>query len=401
MNFKKTALGIEFGSTRIKAVLIDENQSPVASGGYEWENKLEDGIWTYSMEDVHKGAQECFASLRNDVKEQFGVELSEVGSIGISGMMHGYLPFDKDGRQLAKFRTWRNTVTGEAAEKLTEGDIDILVCTTIIETGVDVPNVNTLIIENADRMGLAQLHQLRGRVGRSSRRASAYCTFTRDKQLSETAERRLSAIREFTQFGSGFKIAMRDLEIRGAGNLLGAQQHGHMEAVGYDMYIQLLSEAVAMQQQGEENYQPKRDCQVDISINAHIPDDYITSYPQRIAVYKRIADIHSKEDSMDVTDELIDRYGDPPESVLGLIKVALLRNTAADNGIYEITQRANMLLLFVNEIDKQVLARLAVLKGRVMASASQKPYFSVRLKNGQNAIDCLVEIIEALTAPAA
>ena len=286
-------------------------------------------------------------------------------------------------------------------KKLTEGDIDILVCTTIIETGVDVPNVNTLIIENADRMGLAQLHQLRGRVGRSSRRASAYCTFTRDKQLSETAERRLSAIREFTQFGSGFKIAMRDLEIRGAGNLLGAQQHGHMEAVGYDMYIQLLSEAVAMQQQGEENYQPKRDCQVDISINAHIPDDYITSYPQRIAVYKRIADIHSKEDSMDVTDELIDRYGDPPESVLGLIKVALLRNTAADNGIYEITQRANMLLLFVNEIDKQVLARLAVLKGRVMASASQKPYFSVRLKNGQNAIDCLVEIIEALTAPAA
>ncbi len=120
MDFKKTALGIEFGSTRIKAVLIDENQSPVASGGYEWENKLEDGIWTYSMEDVHKGAQECFASLRNDVKEQFGVELSEVGSIGISGMMHGYLPFDKDGRQLAKFRTWRNTVTGEAAEKLTE-----------------------------------------------------------------------------------------------------------------------------------------------------------------------------------------------------------------------------------------------------------------------------------------
>ena len=285
-------------------------------------------------------------------------------------------------------------------KKLTEGDIDILVCTTIIETGVDVPNVNTLIIENADKMGLAQLHQLRGRVGRSSRRASAYCTFTKDKQLSEIAEQRLSAIREFTQFGSGFKIAMRDLEIRGAGNLLGAQQHGHMEAVGYEMYLQLLSEAVAMQQAGEENYQPKRDCQVDISINAHIPDHYIESYPQRIAIYKRIADIHTKEDAMDVTDELIDRYGDPPESVYGLIKVALLRNTAADNGIYEITQRANMLLLFVNEIDKQVLARLAVLKGRVMASASQKPYFSVRLKNNQDSIGCLEEIIDALTETA-
>ena len=283
-------------------------------------------------------------------------------------------------------------------KKLTEGDIDILVCTTIIETGVDVPNVNTLIIENADRMGLAQLHQLRGRVGRSSRRASAYCTFTRDKQLSEVAERRLSAIREFTQFGSGFKIAMRDLEIRGAGNLLGAQQHGHMEAVGYDMYIQLLSEAVAMQQQGEENYQPKRDCQVDISINAHIPDDYIASYPQRIGIYKRIADIRSADDAADVTDELIDRYGEPPDSVLGLIKVALLRNIAADNGIYEITQRANMLLLFVQSLDKSVLAKLAVLKGRIMASASQKPYFSVRLQNGQNALQCLEEIVAALTA---
>lgn len=283
-------------------------------------------------------------------------------------------------------------------QKLTEGDIDILVCTTIIETGVDVPNVNTLIIEDADRMGLSQLHQLRGRVGRSTRRASAYCTFRKEKQLSEVADRRLSAIREFTQFGSGFKIAMRDLEIRGAGNLLGAQQHGHMEAVGYDMYMQILSEEIAKQKDGEENYEPKTDCQVDISIDAHIPDDYIGSYPQRIGIYKRIADIHSKADAMDVTDELIDRYGEPPDSVMGLIEVALLRNIAGDNGISEITQRGSSLLLFVPAIDKAVLARLAVLKGRVMATASSRPYYSVRLKMNQSSIECLEEITDALSA---
>ena len=335
--------------------------------------------------ELRRGGQVYYLHNRIEDIDETAAKLREFFPDAAIGIAHGRM----NEEELSD--VWR---------KLTEGDIDILVCTTIIETGVDVPNVNTLIIENADRMGLAQLHQLRGRVGRSSRRASAYCTFTRDKQLSEIAERRLSAIREFTQFGSGFKIAMRDLEIRGAGNLLGAQQHGHMEAVGYEMYIQLLSEAVAMQQQGEENYQPKRDCQVDISINAHIPDDYIESYPQRIAAYKRIADIHTKEDSMDVTDELIDRYGEPPDSVQGLIKVALLRNTAADNGIYEITQRAEMLLLFVQEIDKSVLARLAALKGRVMASASQKPYYSVRLKNKQDPIDCLEEIADALTETA-
>ncbi|MBR3767123.1 MAG: transcription-repair coupling factor [Clostridia bacterium] len=282
-------------------------------------------------------------------------------------------------------------------KRLTEGDIDILVCTTIIETGVDIPNANTLIIENADRMGLSQLHQLRGRVGRSTRRASAYCTFTRDKQLSEIAERRLSAIREFTQFGSGFKIAMRDLEIRGAGNLLGAKQHGHLESVGYDMYMQLLSEAIEILKNGEENYVPKITCQVDIQIDAFIPDNFISSYPQRIAIYKRIADIHTQDDASDVLDELIDRYGEPPECVLGLIKVSLLRNWAADSGIYEISQKGNSLLLYVNQIDKEILSKLSVMKGRVMANASTRPYYSVRLKDIHSPIATLEEIISALS----
>lgn len=281
-------------------------------------------------------------------------------------------------------------------KRLTEGEIDILVCTTIIETGVDIPNANTLIIEDADRMGLSQLHQLRGRVGRSTRRASAYCTFRKNKQLSEIAERRLSAIREYTQFGSGFKIAMRDLEIRGAGNLLGAKQHGHLESVGYDMYMQLLSEAIEILKNGEENYTPKVACQVDIQIDAFIPESYISSYPQRIAIYKRIADIHTDEDASDVLDELIDRYGEPPKCVLGLIKVSLLRNFASDSNIYEITQKGNSLLLYVKEIDKDILARLSVMKGRVMANASTRPYYSVRLKDPSSPVSTLEEIINSL-----
>ena len=282
-------------------------------------------------------------------------------------------------------------------KQLLEGEIQILVCTTIIETGVDVANVNTLIIENADRMGLAQLHQIRGRVGRSSRRAYAYCTFQRGKQISDVAEKRLTTIREFTQFGSGFKIAMRDLEIRGAGNMLGAQQHGHIEAVGYDMYLELLSEAVAKLKDPNAARPVKRDCLVDIQIDAHIPESYISSYPQRIGVYKRIADIHTEEDAMDVTDELIDRYGEPPASAMGLIKVALLKNTAADHGIYEITQRGTGLLLFTHGIDKETLKKLSVLRGRVTANASLKPYYSVRVSAGQTALQALEEVSAALS----
>ncbi len=279
--------------------------------------------------------------------------------------------------------------------RMTEGEIDILVCTTIIETGVDVPNANTLIIEDADRLGLAQLHQIRGRVGRSTRRASAYLTFRKDKELTEIARRRLDAIREYTEFGSGFRIAMRDMEIRGTGNLIGAQQHGHLESVGYDMFIKLLAEAI--DEQSGNAPVAKRECQVDIQLNAHIPDLYISSYPQRLAAYRRIADIRTQEDAMDVTDEFIDRYGDPPESVLGLIKVALLKNACADKGIFEITQRGNSLLLFVDKIERNILAALAAhLKGRVMASAAGKAYFSVKLQPNETSIQCLEQIVAAL-----
>ncbi len=285
----------------------------------------------------------------------------------------------------------------EVWRQLLENEIDILVCTTIIETGVDVPNVNTLIIEEADKMGLAQLHQIRGRVGRSGRRAFAYFTYNKNRELSEVAQRRLSAIREFTEFGSGFRIAMRDLEIRGAGNILGAQQHGHMEAVGYDMYLKILSETIDEEKTGTPT-EEKKECVVDISVDAHIPETYIDSVKNRISMYKRIAEIQTGEDAMDVMDEFIDRFGEPPVSVKGLIDVALLRANAANLGIYEIKQQNGMILAFVSELKPEFVSAIGhKLRGRAMISAAKSsPYISVKLQ-GKPPIDAIKELITALS----
>ncbi|MBQ6848951.1 MAG: transcription-repair coupling factor [Clostridia bacterium] len=285
----------------------------------------------------------------------------------------------------------------EIWRQVLEHEVDILVCTTIIETGVDIPNVNTLIIENADRYGLSQLHQLRGRVGRSSRRAYAYLTFTRGKELTDIATKRLETMRDFTEFGAGFKIAMRDMEIRGAGNLLGAQQHGHMEAVGYDMYLKLLADAVS--EEKGETAAHSVECLVDLPISAHIPDEYISDNAQRLEIYRRIADIRTVEDSMDVFDELIDRFGEPPKAVQGLVDVALLRNMAAAIGVREIKQQQDSLLLYPDTLDMNVGGRLtAALPRRVMISAGNKPYYAVRIDRtgGKDALDTLREALEAV-----
>lgn len=277
----------------------------------------------------------------------------------------------------------------EVWRKMLEQEVNVLVCTTIIETGVDLPNANTLIIENADCMGLSQLHQLRGRVGRSTRRAYAYFTFAPNKVLSDISSKRLTAIREFTEFGSGFKIAMRDLELRGAGNILGGQQHGHMEDVGYDMYIKLLNEAIS-EAKGEEPENSQIDCLVDLQIQAHIPEKYIQSLHQRIDVYRRISDIRSKADAEDVVDELIDRFGDVPKSVMGLIDVALIRNVAAQNGIYEIKQQNGSILLFIQNIKSEKIGKLLTNnKGRAMLTATQKPYITLRIMDGEIPLDVL------------
>ncbi len=281
--------------------------------------------------------------------------------------------------------------------KVVNGEIDILVCTTIIETGVDVANVNTLIIENADRLGLAQLHQIRGRVGRSSRRAYAYFTFTRGKELTEIAQKRLEAIREYTEFGSGFKIAMRDLEIRGAGSLLGSRQHGHMEAVGYDMYLKLLGDAVAEEKGEKKENGEEPECLIDLPIEAHIPESYIASTPQRLSMYKRIAAVRTDADANDVLDELRDRFGNPPPSINGLLQISLLRNSAAAAGIYEISQRGGSVLLYMSQPDVRYAVEMnKVMKGRVMLSAAKKPYIAVKPEQEDllQTVKTSIEIIE-------
>lgn len=285
----------------------------------------------------------------------------------------------------------------EIWRKLLEQEIDVLVCTTIIETGVDVPNVNTLIIENADCMGLSQLHQIRGRVGRSSRRAYAYFTFTRNKILTEVAQKRLSAIREFTEFGSGFKIAMRDLEIRGAGNILGGEQHGHMETVGYDLYLKLLGEAVKMEK-GELPVAPvDNECLVDMQVQAHIPERYIENLSQRLDIYRRIAGIKTQDDALDVLDELTDRFGKPPASVQGLIDIALLRNMASQIGIFEVKQRDDYIILYREPMNMEFLEPLIkILKGRVKLSAGNKPYVSVKVTGKESPLQTLKQVLEIL-----
>ena len=282
----------------------------------------------------------------------------------------------------------------EVWRRLLDGELDVLVCTTIIETGVDVPNVNTLIIENADYMGLAQLHQLRGRVGRTNKRAYAYFTFQPGKILSEISQRRLDAIREFTQFGSGFRIALRDLEIRGAGNILGSSQSGHLANVGYDMYLQLLDEAVR-EERGEKNVH-KEECLVDVRINAFIPDKYISNQAQRVDCYRKIARIATAEDAEDITDELIDRYGDPPASVLGLIDVARFRNMAALSNVSEISQVGDDLVFYLSKFDMMKLSAVTKAVGkRMRLETVGRPRMLVDVK-GENTLDVMKAVISAM-----
>ena len=274
----------------------------------------------------------------------------------------------------------------EIWERLIDGDIDILVSTTIIETGVDVPNVNTIIIDNADKFGLSQLYQLKGRVGRSNRRAYAYMTFEPNKSVSTTAQRRLEAIKEFTQFGSGFKIAMRDLEIRGAGSILGGSQHGHMEAVGYELYVKLLSQAIA-EEKGEVPVKKSNDCTMDVQIDAYIPNEYIPSMAQRLDIYKRIAVISTNDQRMDMIDELTDRYGEPNKSVLGLIDISLYRNMSSTIGINYIGLQDSWVTFHSAYFTDDDISKLnKIFKGRMCSDLSKdKKSINVKLNKGEKA----------------
>ena len=295
----------------------------------------------------------------------------------------------------AKVEFAHGKMTGREIEDIMErfinGEINVLVCTTILESGIDIPNANTIIVENADRLGLAQLYQIRGRVGRSDKQAYAYITYKRDKLLSEVADKRLKAIREFTEFGSGFKIAMRDLEIRGAGSLLGEIQHGHMEQVGYDTYCNLLDQVVK-EMQGIE-IEEEQEIQIDINISSYIPDEYIDNSSQKIEIYQNIALCRTEEDIQNVIDEIIDRYGVMPKELENLIEVARIKEMCRKVGIIKIAEKNNMLtnaqnLVFYfdkNKYNPEIVDILIKRYGYdIKFSTGIEPYVTLRINKLSN-----------------
>lgn len=353
-----------------------EDRFPVQTFVMEYNEKV---IKEAILKEVSRGGQIFY--LYNRVK---GIEetVNKLQALLGEGVKIAYAHGQMDERQLE-----------EVLIDFINGKYDVLVCTTIIESGVDMPNVNTLIVEDADRLGLAQLYQLRGRVGRSNKLAYAYFTFRKDKVLSEEAAKRLAAIKEFTELGSGFKIAMRDLEIRGAGSIVGKLQHGHIDAVGYDMYIKLLSEEIRKLK--GENIQPEIEPQIDIKVNAYISSEYIDDDKERINMYKKISSIEAKEDVQEIYDELIDRFGDVPKEVDNLIKIAYIKLLCKKLGILSISQNGSekLKLQFVSQENIDLTKRLLAEKG-IWHSEGKDGTLIFSLP--KDSLDFLVNLLEGL-----
>lgn len=285
----------------------------------------------------------------------------------------------------------------EIMESFINHEINVLVCTTILESGIDIPNANTIIVENADRLGLAQLYQIRGRVGRSDKQAYAYITYKRDKLLSEVADKRLKAIKEFTEFGSGFKIAMRDLEIRGAGSMLGEMQHGHMEQVGYDTYCKLLDEVIK-EMQGIEVVE-EQDVQIDLAVSSYIPDNFIENSSQKIEIYQNIALCRTEEELQNVIDEVIDRYGRLPKELENLIDIARIKQLARKANILKIAQKENgIVFYFVKEKIKPEMVNTLITKYPMLVKFSNavEPYVTLRIKENENIVEKAKEFLNTV-----
>lgn len=298
----------------------------------------------------------------------------------------------------AKIGVAHGQMSGRELEEIMQDFIDkkinVLVCTTILESGIDIPNANSIIVENADRLGLAQLYQIRGRVGRSEKQGYAYIMYKKDKLLSEVADKRLKAIKEFTEFGSGFKIAMRDLEIRGAGSILGEMQHGHMEQVGYDMYCKLLDQVVKEMKgiQVEEEI----DVQLDLDVSSYIPDEFIEDSNQKIEIYQEIALCKNEDEIKDITDSIIDRYGNMPKEIEKLLDIARIRNSCRAKNIIKVAQKSDKVIFYFDEktFDFSVVDKLLKKYGmRIKFSPAKNPYVTYKLKNIN---DILKEIKEFL-----
>ena len=274
-----------------------------------------------------------------------------------------------------------------------DGKTNVLVCTTILESGIDIPNANTIIVENADRFGLAQLYQIRGRVGRSDKQAYAYITYKRDKMLSEDATQRLKAIKEFTEFGSGFKIATRDLQIRGAGSIFGEMQHGHIEQIGYDMYNKLLNEVV--KEMKGEKVEEEEEITIDLNISSYIPEEYIEDSAQKIEIYQDIAGAKTEEDIQNIIDEIIDRYGEMPEEVYNLLEIARIKNLCRKANVTKLQQKQNDVVIYFKTLSDEALRDIILkYKTKVRFSPGEKPYVTLRIE--KDVVKEVKEFLEGL-----
>ena len=353
-----------------------QNRRPVQTYVLEYDNEV---IKEAITKELERGGQVFYLYNRTESIARKANEISELVPEAKVGFAHGKI----SGKELEDIML-----------DFINKEINVLVCTTILESGIDIPNANTIIVEDADRLGLAQLYQIRGRVGRSDKQAYAYITYKRDKLINEVAEKRLKAIKEFTEFGSGFKIAMRDLEIRGAGSLIGEMQHGHMEQVGYDTYCKLLDEVV--KEMKGLDIEEDIDITIDINVSSFIPDSYIENGSQKIEVYQNIALCKNEEDLKNIQEDIIDRFGKMPKEVYNLLEIARIKNMCKNLGITKITQRQNNIVfnfnpeIFTLDIDKLIKEY----KNRVKFSQAREPYITYRLENPVNVLNEILNFLK-------
>lgn len=355
------------------------NRKPVQTYVLEYDQEV---ITEAITKEIERGGQVFYLFNQVEGIEKKANEISMLVPEAKVGFAHGKM----SGRELE-----------EIMESFINQEINVLVCTTILESGIDIPNANTIIVENADRLGLAQLYQIRGRVGRSDKQAYAYITYKRDKLLSEVADKRLKAIKEFTEFGSGFKIAMRDLEIRGAGSMLGEMQHGHMEQVGYDTYCKLLDEVIK-EMQGIEVVE-EQDVQIDLAVSSYIPDNFIENSSQKIEIYQNIALCRTEEELQNVIDEVIDRYGRLPKELENLIDIARIKQLARKANILKIAQRENgIVFYFVKEKIKPEIVNTLITKYPLLVKFSNavEPYVTLRIKENEDIIEKAKEFLNTV-----
>jgi transcription-repair coupling factor (superfamily II helicase) len=355
------------------------NRKPVQTYVLEYDQEV---ITEAITKEIERGGQVFYLFNQVEGIEKKANEISMLVPEAKVGFAHGKM----SGRELE-----------EIMESFINHEINVLVCTTILESGIDIPNANTIIVENADRLGLAQLYQIRGRVGRSDKQAYAYITYKRDKLLSEVADKRLKAIKEFTEFGSGFKIAMRDLEIRGAGSMLGEMQHGHMEQVGYDTYCKLLDEVIK-EMQGIEVVE-EQDVQIDLAVSSYIPDNFIENSSQKIEIYQNIALCRTEEELQNVIDEVIDRYGRLPKELENLIDIARIKQLARKANILKIAQKENgIVFYFVKEKIKPEMVNTLITKYPMLVKFSNavEPYVTLRIKENENIIEKAKEFLNTV-----